>query len=110
MRVDLHVDPQQNGKNPCVRLRKSRLAASGRPASRARPIDSFGSLTFRAVPTAKNQVALTSPLLRRAPSGLGFLALPPGERGVVGLTAAMGWYCFVSMMLKVDRCPAAGRG
>ena len=65
MKVDPHVDPQQNGKNPCVCLRKSGLAASGRPASRPRPIDSSGSLTFRAVATAKNQVALTSPLLCR---------------------------------------------
>lgn len=28
-----------------------------------------------------------------------------GERGVVDLTAVMGYYCFVSMMLNVDRYP-----
>ena len=28
-----------------------------------------------------------------------------GERGVVDLTAVMGYYCFVSMMLNIDRYP-----
>ncbi len=28
-----------------------------------------------------------------------------GERGVVDLTGVMGYYCFVSMMLNVDRYP-----
>ncbi len=30
-----------------------------------------------------------------------------GERGVVDLTGVMGYYCFVSMMLNVDRYPLA---
>src|SRR5207248_10308632 len=28
-----------------------------------------------------------------------------GERGVVDLTGVMGYYCFVSMMLNIDRYP-----
>jgi len=28
-----------------------------------------------------------------------------GERGVVDLTGIMGYYCFVSMMLNIDRYP-----
>ena len=28
-----------------------------------------------------------------------------GERGAVDLTGVMGYYCFVSMMLNVDRYP-----
>ena len=28
-----------------------------------------------------------------------------GERGVVDLTGVMGYYCFVSMMLDIDRYP-----
>jgi 4-carboxymuconolactone decarboxylase len=28
-----------------------------------------------------------------------------GERGAVDLTAVMGYYCFVSMILNVDRYP-----
>src|SRR5437870_1574532 len=31
-----------------------------------------------------------------------------GERGVVDLTAVMGYYCFVSMMLNIDRYPLPG--
>lgn len=30
-----------------------------------------------------------------------------GERGVVDLTALMGYYCLVSMMLNIDRYPLA---
>ncbi len=30
-----------------------------------------------------------------------------GERGAVDLTGVMGYYCFVSMMLDIDRYPLA---